>query len=372
MKPFGVLPAMLMIILSVGLVNHVLVVPLLLTAAHRDAWICEIIALVISLPWMLVPLYGLLKRMNGQPFDQWLAQRLPLFVTRIVIGVFLLILLYIAFETLIVTASWTATTYLPNTPSIVVCAVFLGLCLFAASSGLRTLAYVSCILLPLVVLLGDFVMSANLPHKDYHYLLPMFENGTAPLIQGVYYTLTSSCELFVFLFIQHHISGKLKRWHFLVLTLFLMLLTVGPVTGAIVEFGPVEAEKMRYPAFSQWRLVSIGKYFEHVDFFAVFQWMSGAMIRLALAIHILSEFGPLRRLKRKWVSPSVLGVIILVVSYLGINNMIMYRNLITWVFLYTGLFMIIFSSLLWLVSFKRKNRGDQTRSAIIGSEEVEQ
>lgn len=269
-KPFGMLPAMFMMILSVGLVNHVLVAPLLLDAAKRDAWICVLLEMVIVLPWALIPLFGILKRMNGLPIDQWFKQRFPQFIAWLLIGIFLLVQLLIAFETLILTASWTSTTYLPKTPPVVVCAVFLGLCLFASISGLRTIAYVSCILLPMVVFLGDFVMSANMPHKDYHYLLPMFEHGTNPMIKGILYTLTSSCELFGFMFIQHHIKGKFKRWHFIVLILFLSLLTIGPVMAAISEFGPVEAAKMRYPAFTQWRLVMVGKYFEHVDFLLFF------------------------------------------------------------------------------------------------------
>ncbi|MGG1635345.1 GerAB/ArcD/ProY family transporter [Paenibacillus sp. NRS-1760] len=371
-KPFGILPSMLMMVLSVGLVNHVLVVPLLLDAAKRDAWISVIFGLVIVLPWVLFPFYGILKRMDGTPFDQWLIQLMPRFLAWIFISIFLLVQLSIAFESLIITASWTATTYLPNTPSMVVCTVFLGLCMFASVSGLRTIAYVSCILLPIVVFLGDFVMSANMPHKDYHYLLPMLENGMSPVMKGIYFVLTSSCEFFGFMFIQHHIHGKFKRWHFIVLVLFLSLLTLGPVMGAIVEFGPVEADKMRYPAFSQWRLVSIGKYFEHVDFFAIFQWMSGALIRLSISIHILSEFWPLRRLKQKWISPTVLGVIILVISGVGIKNMLQVRTALHAAFQYTGIVVMLLTIVIWIVSMFRKKQGDKKRTAIIGSEEAEQ
>ncbi|WP_053374643.1 GerAB/ArcD/ProY family transporter [Paenibacillus sp. FJAT-27812] len=371
-KPFGILPSIMMVVLSVGLVNHVLVIPLLFDSAKRDAWISVLMGLVVVLPWALIPQLGILKRLKGKPVDQWLKEIMPNFLAWIMMGVFLLVQLLIAFETLIMTVSWTATTYLPNTPSIVVCVVFLALCLYASISGLRTIAYVSCILLPIVVLLGDFVMSANMPHKDYHYLLPMFENSPWSIIKGLLYTLTSSTELFVFMFIQHHVSGKFKRWPFLFLVVFLSMLTLGPVMGSISEFGPVEADKMRYPAFSQWRLVSIGKYFEHVDFFAIFQWMSGALIRLSLCIHILSEFGPFRHAKKRWISPAILGVIILVVSYFGINHMLEFKVILEKFFLYTGVAIMVLTSIIWIVSLFQKKQGNNNRSAIIGSEEAEQ
>ncbi|MCA0755439.1 endospore germination permease [Paenibacillus sp. N4] len=355
-KPFGVLPAMFIMTLSVGLVNHVLVVPLLLTAAKRDAWLCVLLALAVLLPWSAIPLYGLLARLNKQRFDVWLQKRMPAIIAHVIIAIFLVLLLLSAYETLVVTASWTATTYLPNTPPMVVCFVFLGLCLFASNAGLRTIAYVSCILLPLVVVLGDFVMSANMPHKDYRFLLPMLENGMPPVMKGALYCLTATGELFSLLFIQHHIRGKIKRWHLLGLVLVLALLAIGPATGAIVEFGPAEAEKMRYPAFAQWRLVSIGNYIEHVDFFAVFQWLSGALIRMSLAIHIISEFGPFRKMRRSWITYVVLGTPLFAASYYGIYHTIPYQKVILWCFTYFGLFIAAFVILIWLLSFIRSKR----------------
>ena len=43
-------------------------------------------------------------------------------------------------------------------------------------------------------------------------------------------------------------------------------LTLGPLIGAITEFGPNEATKQRYPAYEEWGLVTIGRYIEHLDF----------------------------------------------------------------------------------------------------------
>ncbi|MGO4371534.1 GerAB/ArcD/ProY family transporter [Paenibacillus sp. MCAF20] len=251
---------------------------------------------------------------------------------------------------------------MPKTPPMVVCAVFLGLGIYAALSNLRTIAYVSCILLPLVVLFGDFVMSANIPHKDYHYMLPLLENGLSPVLKGAFYSLTATCELFALLFIQHHIKGELKRWHLVILALLLALLTFGPLTAAIAEFGPEEAAKMRFPAFSQWRLVSIGRYFEHVDFFAIFQWLSGALIRLSLTLYILTEFGPFKRLKRKWIAPVVIGTVLLAASHFALKDMINFNVLVQNYFLFAGVVIAVVVLLLWFMSFLMKER-DKGESA---------
>lgn len=358
-KPFGLLPSIAMIILSVGLVNHVLIAPLLLNDAKRDAWLSVIVSLAVIIPWTLIPFHGLLKKLERKRFDFWLKEYMPSFAAWFVMAYFLFVLFLIASETLIVTSSWTGTTYLPRTPTFIVSCVFLGLCLYAAYSGIRTIAFVSCILLPAVVLLGDFVMTANMPHKDYHYLLPLLENGFPAVAQSAIFCLTAFSELFTLLLFQHHLQKHktFKRWHLLIIILFLGLLAIGPLMAAIAQFGPFEAEKLRYPAFSQWRLVSIGKYLEHVDFFAIFQWLSGALIRLSLSLYLIMEYSPIYRMKRKWIGIAVLAILLTVSAYYWIHHMIAYRLVVQMGFKVFGVTTMSIVIILYAVSFMKKRRG---------------
>jgi len=355
-KPFGLIPAVAILILSVGLVNHVLIVPILLTVAKRDAWMAVILAFLVILPWTAIPFFNLLKKMSHQRFDKWLKDRVHPVIAWIILGYFLVLMFLIASETLIVTSSWTGTTYLPNTPTYVVVVVFLALCLYAACKGLRTIAYMSCLLLPMVIVLGDFVMSTNMPHKDYRYLLPMLEYGFSPVVRASIDCLTAFSELFMLLFMQHHLKKSYKRWHIIVLVLFLGLLAVGPLTGAISEFGPGEAEKMRYPAFSQWRLVSIGRYFEHVDFFAIFQWLSGALIRISLSMFLILEFNPLSKSKHKWLAPAIIGILLCGMAFYWTNHMIQYRLVIGFGFHYFGIVTMSLIIAVYAISFVKKRQ----------------
>ncbi|MDQ6423004.1 endospore germination permease [Paenibacillus sp. LHD-117] len=361
-KPFGILPAISIMILSVGLVNHVLVVPLILNGAKRDAWMAVLAAMLVILPWTAIPLYGLLSRMKGKRIDHWLRERLPPFAVWIVMAYCLLTIFFVATESLIITTSWTETTYLNNTPPIAVLLAFVGLCVYAACLGLRTIAFASCLLLPFVVILGDFVMSANMPHKDYRYLLPLLESGMQPVLKASLYSLTAFGELFMLLLIQHHLKGSFKRWQLIVLVMFLALLAIGPVTGAISEFGPLEAEKLRYPAFSQWRLVTIGRYFEHVDFFAIYQWLSGSMIRISFGIYLLAEFSPLGRMKRKWIGISLIGAIMGGIAWYWVFHMIEYRQVLHFVYTYGGIASITMVLLVYISSFLKARRVQDGRA----------
>lgn len=177
-------------------------------------------------------------------------------------------------------------TYLPQTPKSVVAAIFILLGLFIASSGVRSIAITSGILLPLVWILGYFVMAANFPYKDYSKMFPVFTQGAGPILQAMIYAGGGFMEVFILIFIRHHISKPVRFGTWILLD-FILCGLLGPLLGAIATYGPVESANQRFPAFEQWRLVVIGKYIAHIDFLALYQWLSGAFIRIALALYII-------------------------------------------------------------------------------------
>lgn len=356
-QPFGIFPALCMMTLSVGMVNHVLIVPLILSAAYRDAWMSTFVTLIVILPWIAVPFYGLLAKLNGQRLDRWMSSRLPKLIKWVIMGFFMACLFLTVTETLILTSSWTSTTYLNNTPPVAVLMLFVAISVYAACLGLRTIGYLSCILLPIVVLVGDFVMSANLPHKDYRYLLPMLENGISPVLAASVYSITAFGEFFILIMLQHHLKGRFKRWHLIVLTLFLALLSIGPVSGAISEFGPIEAEKMRYPAFSQWRLVTIGRYFEHVDFFAIYQWLSGALVRMSVGLYLLVEYSSIGRMRLRWIGIVSLSAVVAGIGWYWIDHMVDYKYVLHYTYSYIGIGTVSAVLVLYMAAWIKERKG---------------
>lgn len=57
----------------------------------------------------------------------------------------------------------------------------------------------------------------------------------------------------------------------------------------------------------------MGEYVEHVDFFSIYQWLSGTFIRVCLSIFLLGELWNLK--KRRWF-PMLLGTIAMLVAIL--------------------------------------------------------
>ncbi|WP_276311113.1 GerAB/ArcD/ProY family transporter [Paenibacillus nanensis] len=352
------------VLLGLGLMNHVIVLPPLLQSAKRDAWISVLAVLIPYLIWIAIMHY-VMKQTNQQPILDWVRQQR---FGRAVSGALRIILMGYLFligaVTVKETINWTHGSYLPRTPDFILSAALLLLCFFAAWAGLQAIAIVSGILLPFVILFGDFVMSANLPRKEYILLTPMFEDGWKPVLEGCVYIGGGLAELFVLVIVQHHLKSKQRLWSVSLLGASLVILTAGPVMGAIAEFGPFEAADLRYPAYEEWRLVRIGRYIQHVDFLSIYQWLSGAFARISVSLLLMTELaagGPKGTRGKIWLSSlSLLFVILVVLPISDIQFLAFLKMVYLPVSLYTatGVLIVLFvMAFVHSIRTRRKTHG---------------
>ncbi|SDD97246.1 spore germination protein (amino acid permease) [Paenibacillus sp. UNCCL117] len=290
-QKFTILQLSTVFLLSVGMMNHVQVIPLILDVAARDSWLSILLTTALFIPVFLTIGY-IIKKTGQQDIRKWLTKaygRWASVAFSAAAGVLLTAAIIITTKDMSI---WTNASYMPNTPMGVIVVSFLATALYTAMKGLRTLVATAGIFLPIIVLLGEFVMMANFQIKDYSLLFPIFEYGPLPMWKGVMYIGAGFVELIFLVFMQHQVSSKVGMWQMLILGLLLAGLTLGPTMGAISAFGPIEAAQQRNAAFEQWRLVKVGNYMEHVDFLSIFQWVGGAFVRIALALYIVRQFVP--------------------------------------------------------------------------------
>lgn len=287
-RQLNMLQASTIVLTSGGLWNHVILIPILLDIAGRDAWLSIAVSLVPNILWLTL-LYWIIRRSGQQPLFLWLGQSAGKGYSLAVRAVVFVLLTVTCAVTVKDTVDWAVASYLPETPPIALALLLVPLCYFAARSGIMSIAIMAGILLPVIVLLGYFVMGANFPNKDYTRLLPVLEDGMGPMLRGLAYACSSFVELIMIVLFQHHIRSRIKWWQLAVLGFLMMGLTLGPTTGSIAEFGAIEGSKHRYPAFEQWKLVIIQRFIERVDFFSIYQWFAGAFIRLALGMYLIGE-----------------------------------------------------------------------------------
>ncbi|MFX3636361.1 MAG: endospore germination permease [Candidatus Pristimantibacillus sp.] len=289
-----------MLLLSGGLVSHVMAIPVILGAAKRDAWISIIISAPLFLLWITL-LFGVLKNIRNQRIADWIHREFGAFASWIFRISASVVLFVSGTYTLQDTSLWAVTTYIQQTPFYVIVGTGVLISTIAACKGLRTIALTASIILPAVLLLGYFVMSANVKYKDFNLLLPVLEHGWTPVLKGVFYALAALIDIWVLLLFQHKLRSNLRWWHLIALGVFLSLMALGPTIGAITEFGPDEAVKQQDSSFEQWKILKLGQLFQHVDFLSIYQWLCGSVTRVAITLYCIPELLNVRRpVKRKW------------------------------------------------------------------------
>ncbi len=291
MKGVGSISILHVIFLSmtvIGLKNHVTIIPPLLNVVGRDGWASVIMATGIIFFWLFLLVF-IQKKTNQEPIRDWLDGKIGKICSTIVIYIIAIYLLVLAAFTMVETLQWVNTTFLPETPVIILLLIYTILCILLVTTSLQTIVILNVFVLFGVVVFGFFVAFTNLQVKEYELLRPFFEHGFQPVIKGMIYPASGFIELIILLFLQHQFKERLRWYHFAIILFILMGLTLGPLMGAIAEFGPTEAAKQRYPAYEEWGLVSIGRYIEHLDFFSIYQWLTGTFIRVSFLLYVIAD-----------------------------------------------------------------------------------
>ena len=348
----------LIMMTAVGLKNHVTILPHLLRAAKRDAWISVLLALGLILIWCFLLFY--IHKATGQTnIFVWVEKNIGKVTGRILsltVSLFFATLAAISLKEMVV---WTKISYLPITPPIFEIILFTGLCFFLASTNIQTIVIVNTFILTAVIVFGFFVAIANIQFKDYSLLKPILENGWSPVFAGIIYPLSGLIELIVILFMQQKVHGKLKFKVFAINTILLTWLILGPLIGSIVEFGPVEAARQKYPAFEQWGLVTLGRFIEHLDFLSIYQWLTGAFIRVSFFLFLSLEVLSIKKKRTKIILLLTYSMFLIISNSFNFSDVVLYSFIKTFVLPITLYFLLAVSILLSLFVFfsnRRKRR----------------
>ncbi|WP_256709600.1 GerAB/ArcD/ProY family transporter [Paenibacillus sp. FSL H8-0548] len=345
-----------LMLLSLGISNHVLIIPHLLQAAERDAWFSILIAYAALICWSVI-LYLILKSMNTLAFTVWLKNRIGKVGLWFITGGISLYLFVSGIMIVFDTTKNVKIYFLPNTHEFVITLSFIGLSYITAKGGFKTLVYMSAMLLPIVWMLGIGVSLMTTGVKDYGMLHPLLKEGIASELMGSVVVFGGSMDLLILLLIQHRLKKPLNYGTIFILLSLLVGLIMGPTLGAIASFGPFQAENFRFPAFEQWRLVMIGSSISHVDFFAVFQLMAGSVIRTSLIVHLLCELAGGHSQKFRQTVMLIISVIISLPSLLRLSDIVMQKLIHDYFYTYSLWFGVTLTTLLFLITFVPQWKG---------------
>jgi spore germination protein (amino acid permease) len=345
----------LIVITAVGLKNHVTILPHLLPSAKRDGWISVLLALGLILIWCLLLFY--IHKATGQTnIFVWVETNIGKAsgkVLSIATSIFFASLAAVSLKEMIV---WTKVSYLPITPPIFEIILFTGLCFFLASTNIQTIVITNTFVLTAVIVFGIFVAFANIQFKDFSLLKPIMENGWSPVVSGMIYPLSGLIELIVILFMQQKVHGQLKFKVFTLNAIILTWLILGPLIGSITEFGPLEASRQKYPAFEQWGLVTLGRFIEHLDFLSIYQWLTGAFIRVSFFLFLSLEVLSIKKKRSKTILLLAYSILLIVANTYSFSDVILYHIIGAFVMPITFWFFLAVSILLSIFVFSSNRR----------------
>ncbi|MGE8203323.1 endospore germination permease [Heyndrickxia sp. NPDC080065] len=313
-------------ITAIGLYNHVIIISQILQMAGRDAWISVLIGLGFIFAWLPIFIF-IRKETKQQHVFQWIKKHLGTFYYSIVLFLTMLYLVSILFITIKETIVWTNITYLQETSPFILSTVLVSICVFAALTSLRTIAITNFFILPFIIVFGFFVSFVNFQVKDFSLIQPVLEHGLEGPLKGAIYPVSGFLELIMVIMLQNKLESTFRLKHLYIIVFLLAWLTTGPLIGSIIEFGPKEAANQRFAAYEQWGLASLGIFIEHLDVLSIYQWMSGAFIRLSLLLFVVPHIFNVQKQMTKVFIIGLLGLSAIIFTLLPIGDIQYYQYL---------------------------------------------
>ncbi|MGM0873275.1 MAG: GerAB/ArcD/ProY family transporter [Bacillota bacterium] len=289
---------------SLTIVGHLILLTVVISQARQDGWIASVVGTVLGLIG-IVALVKLLQSFPGLTLIEILFQYFS-WIGKI-IGI--LYLIYFFIMTALATRLF-AEAYkkiMVDTPLWAFVTIILLLTTFIVYLGLETLGRLNQIMLPVLVIIAIVVVFLTMgKEKDYTNLLPILGNGFTPVTKGSLSVMGWFGEFVIMSMIFPYVQRPKRLVKTgIVAAIVILVFFLGPITGPIAMFGPVEAAKMTLPTFSEVRYIVVGEVIYRFDVIAILFWTVGLMIRISIFFYGLC-LGTAQALNLKTYQPLVI------------------------------------------------------------------
>lgn len=296
--------AAMLTVMSLTIIGHLILLTVVIGESHQDGWIAAIIGTVLGLIG-IISLVRLSQKFPGLTLIEILFSHFSW--PGKLIGVLYLVYFYIMTILAVRLFVEVCKKITEETPMVAFVAIILILAAYIVYSGIETVGRLNQILLPVVVIIAFVVVLLTLgKNKDYSNLLPILGKGFSPVALGSLSVMGWFGEFVIMGMIFPYVQCPRR----LVKTgiyaaLITLIFFLGPVTGPIAIFGPVEAARMELPTFSEVRYITAGNVLYRFDSIAILFWTTGLTIRTAIFFYGLS-LGTAQAFKLKSYRPIVI------------------------------------------------------------------
>lgn len=297
--------------------------------AKQDAWIVVLIATVISLGlvWIYTEVQKQYPDKNlADIFDTLLGKWLsaPLILLYALYFFSSASFNYFEFGEII------RTTFLINTPEIVVLGVFLFTIIYMITLGFEVIARTGEILMPilLIFLVTIYVLASFSGVLDIQELLPVLENGIKPVLKEVYPVVNFPFgESVVFLMYWHMINKKeaVRKTALLVICVTGFILVLSDLI-MITILGPELTAKSEVPILRVLFNINIADIITNLDIMGVIIIFIGGFYKTVLNIYgaVLAVSTLFKIKNKKWIT-IIIGIGLLIYSMIYYESISFHR-----------------------------------------------
>lgn len=302
-----------LIIMTLPIMGHVVILPLMIDVAGKDAWI----SILISLPVALVFAYIIYRiRLNHPDFN--ISELLHFLIGKwfggIVILLFVLYFLFLTILSFAALVDMVFIEFLPETPRIALIIWFLLFFIFAGTKGIKRIALTAGVLTIIGMVTGHTVTILDTPKKDWSELLPILEFGWSPALLGALILISIWIELLLLLCLPIKNIYEKRIFLLWIIGILINVLTMASTTtGVITIFGLGQADNFEYPAQEIVRIINLG-FIDRFDIYGMILMTFGVYIRCSLYFRIAYEIS-ISQASSKWVKRTLFSGFIVIIFF---------------------------------------------------------
>lgn len=332
--------------------GHMLLLPSMFSLSSNDAWISILLTFPLSLVyiWIIYRLHSLspdktFVKMIEMAYGKYLGKLISI----LILGYFvymLVISLYALFDFIQV-------IFLPETSNLVLAVLFYLGVLYGVKTGIESVTRVSESLFIFIIFTGVLIGLVTIPDKNYELLLPIFENGFKPVLQGMWITIALYGEMVILLMLTLRKESDQSRSLFFtsfIFSILILIMFLGTTVSSLTIFGEEMAKTLEYPAQNIVRMVSFG-FIERFDIYGIFVMVTGSLIRMAtLQIIFVRGLKQWLNISQTWWLHGFTALSILLLTYIGVKNHQQFVDFyLTVLYRWMGLISVGLPVLTWIV-----------------------
>ncbi|MBP3965806.1 GerAB/ArcD/ProY family transporter [Paenibacillus lignilyticus] len=323
-----------------------------MVTAGRDMWATPILA---GLPACMIigVMVALHLRYPNKTFIEYIETILGRYLGKSLALIYVVSIIYTNAMVLRQYGEFIATTFLIQTPMIVIVICLMIVCAYALYMGLEAWARAAQLLIPIALIIILAMLIIMIPDMKWKEMYPVMEYGPLPLLRGSILPASWFSQYFIISMFLPYLTknkGKALKWSLISVASVTMTLVLINVS-ILFMFGNL-SKAFNYPFLVAVRYISLSDFLEHIESLLMATWLIGIFIKVTVNFYgtVLwtAQFLKLPNY-RTIIAP--IGLLVILVSIWCAPNYQMLRQVLgTSVPVYTFLFQLFVPALLLLIA----------------------